>query len=114
MALSILHQARGNCTTFCYRKRALVLQRVTRKIYSLIKVPNGESDFKSHLECVVKGYHQCPFDTSEGDTFIALKKIGERGRAFRVINAEGNQLGHLQKEVFPILWTLEEGAEISW
>ena len=69
---------------------------------------------KVTFECVVKGYHQCPFDTSEGDTFIALKKIGERGRAFRVTNAEGNQLGHLQKEVVPILWTLEEGAEISW
>lgn len=107
MALSILHRARGNCTTFC-------CNGLHAKYIILLMFQMAKATSKVTFECVVKGYHQCPFDTSEGDTFIALKKIGERGRAFRVTNAEGNQLGHLQKEVVPILWTLEEGAEISW
>ena len=34
----------------------------------------------------------------EGEEFKVLKKIGEKGRAFRVINERG-QLGHLQREL---------------
>ena len=50
------------------------------------------------FKCVVKGYQECRFDVKEGEEFKVLKKIGEKGRAFRVVN-ECGQLGHLQREL---------------
>ena len=41
---------------------------------------------------------ECHFDVEEGKEFKVLKKIGEKGRAFRVVN-ECGQLGHLQREL---------------
>jgi len=38
------------------------------------------------FKCVVKGYQECRFDVKEGEEFKVLKKIGEKGRAFRVVN----------------------------
>ena len=39
----------------------------------------------------------------EGEEFKVLKKIGEKGRTFRVVNERG-QLGHLQREMVTSLW----------
>ena len=50
------------------------------------------------FKCVVKGYQECRFDVKEGEEFKVLKKIGEKGRAFRVVN-ECGELGHLQREL---------------
>ena len=50
------------------------------------------------FKCVVTGYQECRFDVEEGKEFKILKKIGEKGRAFRVVN-ECGQLGHLQREL---------------
>ncbi|XP_068741732.1 uncharacterized protein [Montipora capricornis] len=50
------------------------------------------------VRCVVKGYHECPFEVNVGEIFYAFKKRGERGNAFRVTNDRG-QLGHLQIEL---------------
>jgi len=50
------------------------------------------------FKCVVKGYQECRFDVKEGEEFKVLKKIGEKGRAFRVANERG-RLGHLQREL---------------
>ena len=50
------------------------------------------------IRCVVKGYHECPFEVNIGEKFYAFKKRGERGNAFKVTNDRG-QLGHLQIEM---------------
>ena len=55
--------------------------------------------------CVVKGYHECTFEVNVGETFLASKKRGERGNAFKVIGDRG-QLGHLQRELVSPLWHL--------
>ena len=55
------------------------------------------------VRCVVKGYHECPFEVNVGEIFYAFKKRGERGNAFRVTNDRG-QLGHLQIELVGPLW----------
>ena len=56
-----------------------------------------------NVKCVVKGYQGCRFDVKEGEEFKVSKKIGEKGRAFRVENERG-QLGHLQRELVAALW----------
>ena len=55
------------------------------------------------FKCVVKDYQECRFDMKEGKEFNVLKKIGEKGHAFRVVNERG-QLGHLQRELVASLW----------
>ena len=47
------------------------------------------------FKCVVKDYQKCHFDVNDGEVFNVLKKIGETGRAFRIVN-QHRQLGHLQ------------------
>ena len=37
------------------------------------------------FKCVVKGYQDCRFDVKEGEDFRVLKKIDEKGRAFRIV-----------------------------
>jgi hypothetical protein len=58
-----------------------------------------------------KGYQKCRFDVKEGEDFKVLKKIVEKGRAFRVVNERG-QLGHLQRELVASLWHVN--ASITW
>ena len=48
---------------------------------------------------------------NEGEEFKVSKKIGEKGRAFRVENERG-QLGHLQRELVAALWPVN--ASITW
>ena len=55
------------------------------------------------FKCVVKGYRECHFDFKDGEFFKVLKKIGVRGRAFRIANERG-QLGHLQCELVIMGW----------
>ena len=55
------------------------------------------------VKCVVKGSHACDFTVEFGDEFVAKKKWGERGNAFKVTNQRG-QLGHLQAELISPLW----------
>ena len=38
------------------------------------------------FKCVVKGYQNCRFDVKDGEAFKVLKKIGETGRAFRILS----------------------------
>jgi len=64
------------------------------------------------LEAVVKGYHECSFAVRVGDRFIVKKKRGERGPALRVIDDDRGQLGHLQRELVPVLWPLKEKVEV--
>ena len=59
------------------------------------------------IRCVVKDYHECPFEVNIGENVYALKKRGERGNAFKVTNDRG-QLGHLQNELVSPLWPLHE------
>jgi len=44
------------------------------------------------FKCVVKGYQECRFDVKEGEEYKVLKKIGEKGRAFQVVNERVNNL----------------------
>ena len=39
---------------------------------------------------VVKGYHECPFIVSVGETYTARKKRGDRGPALKVIDENGS------------------------
>ena len=50
---------------------------------------------KVSTRCVVKGYQDCLFKVEKGEIFTAVKKIGD-GRAFKVVDSERGQLGHLQ------------------
>jgi len=63
------------------------------------------------FKCIVKGYQECRFDMKEGDEFKVLKKIGEKDRAFQVVDERG-QLGHLQRELVASLWPVN--ASITW
>ena len=62
------------------------------------------------VKCLVKGYHACDLTIEVGEEFVAKKKRGERGKAFKVTNQRG-QLGHLQAELVSPLWPLN--AEIN-
>ena len=46
--------------------------------------------------CSVKGYQECWFSVDVGEEFLIYKKVGSRGRAFKVTNTRG-QLGHLEQ-----------------
>ena len=59
------------------------------------------------VHCVVKGYHECPFEVNDREIFYAFKKRGERWNAFRVTNDRG-QLGHLQIKLVGPLWPLHK------
>ena len=41
------------------------------------------------FKCVVKGYKEYRSDVKDGEVFKVLKKIGEKGRAFRIANERG-------------------------
>lgn len=47
------------------------------------------------VRCVVKGYHECPFEVNVGEIFYAFKKRGERGNAFSPVF---NQVFHKPSE----------------
>ena len=63
------------------------------------------------FKCVVKGYQDCSFNVREDENFDVLKKIGEKGRAFRFVSERG-QLGHLQRELVASLWPVN--ASMTW
>ena len=66
---------------------------------------------KISISCIVKGYHLCPFKVKEGEVFLASKKRGERGNAFKVLDERG-QLGHLQAELVSPLWPHNTAVQI--
>ena len=66
-----------------------------------------------HFVAILKGYHECHFSVSNGDQFEIRCKIGEKGRAFEVLSDDG-RLGHLQKELVPILWNLDRSVVLKW
>ncbi|KAL9977286.1 hypothetical protein ACROYT_G014675 [Oculina patagonica] len=63
------------------------------------------------IRCVAKGYQECPFVVNEGEEFVAQRKHGARGRAFKVTNARG-QLGHLERVLVAPFWPIRE--ELKW
>ena len=65
-----------------------------------------------NVEAVAKGYHKCPFVIQENELFRLEAKIGERGPAFGICSSRG-QLGHLQKELVPILWPFKD-TKMVW
>lgn len=52
------------------------------------------------------------FVTNVGEEFEASKKLGPKGKAFRVCNSRG-QLGHLQRELVSLLWPLQDST-LKW
>lgn len=70
----------------------------------------GES--KLSFRTIVKGIHECDFDISVGDEFNIYRKVGNRGRAFVVLNDNG-RLGHIQKELVSILWKLDANVQLK-
>jgi len=71
-----------------------------------------ESKLKVSIRCIVKGYQDCLFKAKTGEIFTAVKKIGDYGRAFKVVDSERGQLGHLQREVVTVLCPLT--SELTW
>ena len=63
------------------------------------------------FNCEVKGYQECRFDVKDGEFFKVLRKIGEKGRAFRIANERG-ELGHLLRELVASLWPVNDS--ITW
>ena len=59
------------------------------------------------FKCVVKGCQECRFDVKDGEVFKVLKKIDEKGRAFRIANKRG-QL-QLEGGIFNVNWLLPCG-----
>ena len=55
------------------------------------------------FKCVVNGYQECRFDVKDGEVFKVLRKIGEKGRVFRIANERG-QLSRLYMK-----WLLQCG-----
>ena len=47
------------------------------------------------LKCSVKGYQDCAFKVEKGEIFTAVKKIGDYGRAFKIVGLERGPLGQL-------------------
>ena len=60
----------------------------------------------------MKGYQDCLFKVETGEIFTAVQKIGNHGRGFKVVDSKQGQLGHLQREVVSVLWTLT--SDVSW
>ena len=53
----------------------------THLLRSLL-VPEMAKQVELSVRCVVKGYHECPFEANVGEIFYTFKKRGERGNAF--------------------------------
>lgn len=55
------------------------------------------------------------FVTNVGEEFEASRKLGPKGKAFRVCNSRGQlgQLGHLQRELVNGLWPLKDSI-LKW
>ena len=85
--------------------RSLVRSRLEGQKMSGIQLVRVE------IRCVAKGYQECPFVVHEGEEFLAQRKHGTRGKAFKVTNAR-DQLGHLERVLVAPLWPLRE--EIKW
>lgn len=69
---------------------------------------SGEGDVILVLSnCLVKGYHMCYFSVEIGEEFVAKRKQGDLGDAFKVENELG-QLSHLQADLVKPLWNLDE------
>lgn len=75
---------------------------------SLVKETSDEK-VDIRVECIVKGYHECQFTTYIGEEFVASKKLGPKGKAFRVSNSRG-QLGHLQSELVNAFWPWQDSV----
>lgn len=64
------------------------------------------------MKCSVKGYQDCPVKVEKGAIFTAVKKIGDCGRAFKIVDLYRGPLWHLQREVVSVLWPLT--YEFTW
>ena len=80
------------------------------------KIPTASSKTpknpKFSIRWLVKGYQDCPFKVEKGEIFTAVKKVGDYGRAFKVVNFERGQVGHLQRDVVSMLCSLT--YEFMW
>ena len=64
------------------------------------------------IRCVAKGYQECPFQVKTGETFTVVRKVEDRGRAFKILDPKRGQLGHLQRDVVSVLWPVT--SNITW
>ena len=62
------------------------------------------------ITCSVKGYQECNFTVDVGEEFFIFKKIGSKGRAFKVTNTKG-QLRHLERTLVSPLWPFKDGMK---
>ena len=78
-------------------------------------VAENVDDVKITFNAIVKGYHECSFNLDKDkDKFVIRRKYGERGQALEVLlKPDRQRLGHLQKELVPILWSIARSTEIN-
>ena len=58
------------------------------------------------VNCVVKGYHECNFEVHTAEEFLATRKRGPRGGAFRLSNKVFNCLQLVMATDFSIVCRL--------
>lgn len=64
------------------------------------------------IRCVAKGYQECRFQVKIGETFTVVRKVGDKGHAFKILDPKRGQLGHLQRELVSVLWPVT--SNITW
>ena len=42
------------------------------------------------IPCIVKGYHECPFEVCVGDEFMVTKKMVQEAMLLKYVTVEGN------------------------
>ena len=75
---SAKHVGKGSSTM------AASFERFSDKDHSCIEIG---------IRCVAKGYQECQFQVKTGETFNVVKKVGDKGRAFKIIDTKRGQLG---------------------
>ena len=103
----------ANCEPVVARLRKCEIFQAREKFNSTMAASSVESSsdkefagVKIVIRCVAKGYQECRFQVKTGEAFTVVKKVGDRGPAFKIFDPKRGQLGHLQREFVPVLWPL--------
>ena len=54
--------------------------------YMGVPAPRANEELNLNIWCIVKGTHECMFETAVGEVFDAWPKFGECWRAFKVVH----------------------------
>lgn len=86
-----------------HRTMAASLESFSDKEFSSVEIV---------IRCVANGYQECRFQVKIGETFTVVRKVGDKERAFKILDPKRGQLGHLQRELVSVLWPVT--SNITW